>query len=144
MLDSYSQDVKEKRAIFIKKNYELQPEFALAHPESKTKINRIYNSSFPGSVLWDLTSNGTRMLENSWTVAVRHMWNLPYNSHKYLAECLGGVHAHTMLIQRYVKFLQMIQKSSKMAVQYLYQSVKNNVETVTGKNIPYLVKLSGY
>ena len=31
-----------------------------------------------------------------------------------------------------------------MAVQYLYQRVKNNVETVTGKNIAYIVKLSGY
>ena len=92
ILKSCSQDVNGKRAIVIKKNCELQQEFALAHPKAKTKINRIYNSSFPGSVLWDLTSNGTRMLENSWTVAVRHMWNLPYNSHKYFAECLGGVH----------------------------------------------------
>ena len=38
----------------------------------------------------------------------------------------------------------MIQRSSKIAVQYLYQRVKKNVETVTGENIAYILKLSGY
>ena len=72
------------------------------------------------------------------------MWRLPFDAHRYLAEGLGGVHAYSMLILRYIKFLQSLKKSPKIAVQYLYQKVKDNVETVTGRNIAYILKLSGY
>ena len=144
ILDGYSQDVKEKRAQFIRKNCELQQEFHLAHPDVLTKINRVYNSSFPGSVLWDLTSSSTSKLINSWTVAIKHMWSLPFEAHRYLAEGLGGMHAYTMLMLRYVKFINSVKKSPKIAVQYLYQKVKKDVETVTGRNIAYILKLSGY
>ena len=144
VIDGYSQDVNEKRAQFIRKNCELQQEFRLAHPDVLTKINRIYNSSFPGSILWYLTSSSTSKLMNRWTVAVKHMWRLPFDAHRYLAEGLGGMHAYTMLILRYVRFLQSLKKSPKIAVQYLYQKVKDNVETITGRNIAYVLKLSRY
>ena len=117
ILDGYSQDIKEKRAQFIERNCEINQEFSFAHPEVKTRINRIYNSSFPGSVLWDLSSPNAQMIINSWSVSVRHMWGLPYNAHKYLIETLSGTHASTMLMCRFVKFIQGIKKSPKQAVQ---------------------------
>ena len=52
-MNVYSDDIKEKRAKFIEINGELNQEFSCPHPEAKSKINRIYYSSFPGSVLWD-------------------------------------------------------------------------------------------
>ena len=73
ILDGYSQDVREKRAQYIERNCEINQEFSFAHPEVKTKINGIYNSSFPGSVLWDLSSPSTQMIFNTWSVSVRHM-----------------------------------------------------------------------
>ena len=72
------------------------------------------------------------------------MWSLPFEAHRYFAEGLGGMHAYTMLMLRYVKFLNSVKKSPKIAVQYLYQKVKKDVETVTGRNIAYILKLSGY
>ena len=114
--DGYSKDTRIKRAQFIEKNCELIQEFGFAHPEVKTKINRIYNTSFPGSTLWDLTSRNVRLLENSWSVSVRHMWEFPNNSHRFFIEPLGGIHIRSMLYSRYATFLQTAQKSSKLTV----------------------------
>ena len=121
--DGYSQDAKIKRAQYIEKNCELIQEFGFAHPEVKTQINRIYNTSFPGSILWDLTSRNVRMLENTWSVSIRHMWELPHNSHRYFIEPLGGVHARNMLQSRYVSFIKSAQKSSKMSVLLMLQMI---------------------
>ena len=74
-------DVKVKRAKYIEKNCELIQEFYFVHPELLCKLNRIYNSSFTGSVLWDLTSKNVDKLWNSWSVSVRHMGKLPNETH---------------------------------------------------------------
>ena len=129
-----SADVKSKRARYIERNVEVSHEFPQAHPHLKCKLNNIYNSSFPGSVSYDLFPESARMLVNSWSVSIRQMWNLPFSAHKYLLEPLGGTHAYTMLLVRFVKFLQTAQKSSKLAVQLMLQRVMNNYDTVTGRN----------
>ena len=137
--DGYSQDARIKRAQYIEKNCELIQEFGFAHPEVKTQINRIYNTSFPGSILWDLTSRSVRMLENTWSVSIRHMWELPLNSHRYFIEPLGGVHASNMLQSRYVSFIKSAQKSSKMSVLLMLQMIKDDMQTVTGRNIRHIL-----
>ena len=90
-------DITQKRAKYIKRNCELLQEFKHIHPELMCKINYIYNSSFSGSVLWDFTSKNFQMILNSWSVSVRHMWDLSIKTHKYFIEPLGGIHAKTML-----------------------------------------------
>ena len=55
-------DIKSKRARYIEKNCELLQEFPFIHPEVMCKINAIYNSSFPGSVLWYFTSKNFKMI----------------------------------------------------------------------------------
>jgi hypothetical protein len=83
------------------------------------------------------------MIINSWSVSVRHMWGLPYNAHKYLIETLSGTHASTMLMCRFTKFIQGIKKSPKQAVQFLYDKIKKNVNTVTGRNVAFVLKATG-
>ena len=135
IMDGFQQDVRVKRACFIERNCEILQEFPRAHPEIKCKINRIYNSSFPGSILWDLTAPYTTQIINSWSVSVRHMWDLPVNAHRMFMESLGGTHAKVMLMSRYINFVQSIQKSARKAVLFLFQRCKDNVMTVTGKNL---------
>ena len=142
--DGFCKDARQKRAMFIEKNCEINQEFPMAHPDVKCKINRIYNSSFPGSILYDMTSSSTNQLVNSWSVSTRHMWGLPLQAHKYLIEELGGQHAQTMMIIRYVKFLQSLTCSPKMCVQLLLQKVLRNVNTITGKNVEYIQRKTGY
>ena len=141
--DGYQQDVKEKRACFIERNCELNQEFSFCHPEVKCNINRIYNSSFSGSCLWDLTGDKTKQMVNSWSVSVRHMWDLPLSTHRYLLEPLSGVHAETMMFSRYVKFVQSMRRSSKVAVQCLIQLVSKDTLTNTGRNIRYILNKTG-
>ena len=135
MPDGLSKDAKAKRARYIERNVELNQEFKFAHPEVKCRINKIYNSAFPGSVLYDLKSNSASQLVNSWSVSIRQMWELPFNSHRYLVEQLGGDHAFSMLIMRFVNFIKNIQKSDKIGVQLMLRKVINNVDTVTGRNV---------
>ena len=60
-----NQDLLEKRAMYIAKNNELNQEFFFAHPNTKLWINNIYNTSFYGAPLWDLTSRNFEKLEKN-------------------------------------------------------------------------------
>ena len=135
-INGLQKDIMEKRAAYIERNCEILQEFPFGHPEFKCHINKIYNSSFPGSNLWDYTSENFQFFINSWSVSVRHMWNLPRESHRFFIEPLGGTHAKVMIYSRFIKFIQNIQnKSKKMSANYLLQLIKNDTNSITGKNI---------
>ena len=59
-------------------------------------------------------------------------------------EPFGGTHAKTMLICRYIKFIQNLRKSTKPGVIFLLQKVMTNVNTITGSNIRYVLEETGY
>ena len=140
VMDSFAQDSRIKRAIYIEKNCELNQEFGFAHPQVKCQINRIYNTSFPGSILWDLNSRNVQMLENSWSVSVRHMWDLPNDSHRYFVEPLGGIHARSMLVSRYVSFLQSTKRSKKKSQFSFYSKwFKMTWRQLLEKNVRYIL-----
>ena len=42
-----------------------------------------------------------------------------------------------------MNFIQSIKKSPKCAVQFLYRKVKDNLNTVTGRNVQYVVETTG-
>ena len=65
-------------------------------------------------------------------------------SHRYLIEPLAGDHAQAMLISRFVKFLQNVKKSPKLAAQYMLQKVISNVNTVTGRNVRHINDMIGH
>ena len=142
-MDGYQKDATEKRAQFIEKNIDLNQEFYFAHPAVKSRINQIYNSSFSGSMLWNFRGEKTRNLVNSWSVAVKQMWNLPYNTHKRFLETLGGTHAQVKIYSNYIGFIQSMKKSSKLVVLYLLEKIKMDLNTMTGQNIRYILEQSG-
>ena len=63
------------------------------------------------------------------------MWELPRETHRIFIEPLGGLHAKTMLYTRFIKFIQSIMKGKKAAPIYLLELIKNNTQTITGRNI---------
>ena len=129
--------------MYIERNLEINQEFPFAHPQLKCKLNRIYNSSFPGATLYDLTSDSVKRLFNSWSTSVKHMWELPYTAHRYLVEPLSGDHAFFMTISRYIKFIQSIRRSPKYGVQLMLSKIMENVNSTTGKNIQYIQGIIG-
>ena len=120
----------------------MNQEFFFAHPVIKSRINQIYNSSFYGSMLWNLKGEKTKQLVNSWSVAVREMWNLPWDAHRTFIEPLGGMHAQTLIYMRYIGFMQSIRKSRKMAVMYLLEKVIQDMNTMTGQNARHIADIA--
>ena len=49
-----------------------------------------------------------------------------------------------MLYSRFVKFIQSIQKCSKSAAHYLLELIRNDKETITGKNIDIILRETEY
>ena len=74
-MNGLKKDMSIKRARYIDRNNELQQEFFFAHPETKVKVNRIYNTHFTGSPLWDLFSRESEMIENTYNVSIRAMYS---------------------------------------------------------------------
>ena len=139
-INGLQSDVKFKRAKYIEKNCAILQEFGFIQPKLLCKVNSIYNSSFPVSVLWDFSCKNFKMMVNSWTISVRHMWKLPYNTHRFFIEPLGGVHLKIMFYCRFIKFLQSILKTDKKACIYLLYKIIKDQRTITGKNANLILK----
>ena len=64
------------------------------------------------------------------------MFDLPLETHRSLIEPVSGTkHLKFVLIQRFMSFLNQIEKSSKYAPKQLLQNIKRDTRSVTGSNI---------
>ena len=70
------------------------------------------------------------------------MWDLPLQTHRYFIEPLGGIHLQTMLYTRFLKFIHSIKNGIKEAPIYLLHLIKNNTDTITGRNIREILNLT--
>ena len=61
--DVMASDIMQKREIYINRKNELIQEFHFAHASTLIKINNSFNTSFYGSVLWDLFGTEAKRLE---------------------------------------------------------------------------------
>ena len=134
--DIRHQDVLNKRAAFIDRNNDLIQEFSFAHPKTTAEVNKIQNSHFYGSVLWNLSSKEVVKLEKSWNVSVRRMFDLPRETHCYLIEAVSDQHhVKTILARRFLNFVNAIRNSSKQALRSLLKVVEYDTQSVTGRNL---------
>ena len=143
-IDGCEEDMRVKNAKYIGKNIELNQEFFFAHPETKIKVNQIYNSSYYSSPLCDLFGNGARKLESSYNRSVKIMLGLPYNTHRCLIEPLTDIkHVKKLLITRFLGFMENIKKNKKEALKMLMNTAMEDVRSVTGKNYREIMLLTG-
>ena len=112
----FESDILQKRARYIQRNNEILQEFHFANPETKLKLNNIYNMSLYSSPLWDLFSAPVDSLEKTYNRSIRMIFNLPLQTHKYLIEPLSGqAHLRFILYTRFINFRQKILMSSKIS-----------------------------
>ena len=136
-------DIKVKRANFISKNIDLNQEFSFSHPLTKVKMNLIFNFHFTGSPLWDLFSREAVMLENSWNTSVKVMFDLPVETHRYIIEPLSQTrHLKNVLIDRFLSFVEQIEKSAKNVPKQLLTFIKKDVRSTTGANLRNILHLT--
>ena len=109
-----------KRATFIGKNCELLQEFSFAHPITKMQTISLYNCHFSGSQLWDLFGDEVTMLENSWNILIRKVYDLPITTHRWLIEPISKIdHLRKQLLKQYLSFLTQVENSSKYVARQL-------------------------
>ena len=70
-------DLLEKRAMYINRVNELKQEFSYAHPLTKIMINKVFNTHFYGSQLWDLFTREAARPEKTWNTSVRMTLDAP-------------------------------------------------------------------
>ena len=96
--------------------------------------------SLYGSPLWDLFSNAVESLEKTYNRAVRMMWDIPLESHRYLIEPLSDQpHMRFVMYRRMINFKSQVYKSSKSVLKHLYSICQNNCASVTGRNLRKLM-----
>ena len=131
-------DINMKRARYITNANTLVQEFSWAHPSIKCRINNIYNGNVYGSNLYPLRSNALDMLFNSHSVAIRIFFGIPRTTHKYIAAQIGGRHLKTQILANKINFFKRLEMNSKMAVVSLFNTVKNDLRTNTGRDCKIL------
>ena len=143
-IDGCQDDMRVKNAMYVEKNIDLNQEFYFAHPDTKLAINKIYNSHFSDSPLWDLFSQGAQNIESSYNRSVKIMMDLPYATHRSLIEPLTGeTHPKKILLSRFLGFMDKITKSGKERVKMLMETARKDVRSVTGSNYRNIMLLVG-
>ena len=129
-------DTLQKRAAYINRNNELCQEFHYTHPITKVKINNIFNTSFYGSVLWDLFGKESLRLEKTWNISMRKMLSLPYDTHRYMLEPISITrHITFSLYSKFLRFISTISSCSKPAMNTLLHTIKYDCRSNTGSNL---------
>ena len=132
------QDISAKRAKFINNVNCLIQEFKWAHPSILARINLIYNSNIYGSNLFPLDCEGVMKIFNSYSVATRTIWNVPRETHRYIAEELAGRHLATSMMSNQLNFYRKLESSHKLPVRNLFSIVSEDVRSTTGMNMRLL------
>ena len=139
--NSMKKDVALKRGKFIGKVNSILQELHFADPTILVKLLQVYCTSFYGSCLWDLYSAEIDRLYRSWNVSVRNIFQVPYNTHRYLVQPLtDSSHPKTMLSSRFAKFMQSLVCSTKSSISYLARLVRYDNRTLAGRTVSRLCR----
>ena len=123
-----------KNGRFVSRNIELNQEFHFAAEETKLTVNDIYNSSWYGSVLWDLFCPGAVKLESSWNRTIKIMLNLPHATHRGFIEPLSSrKHLKRVLLKRFIQFVEKIKTSKKPLLRLMLRLSEQNSNSTHGK-----------
>ena len=75
------------------------------------------------------------MLEATWNIAIREMFNLDRTTHRYLIEPISEMtHIKWSLIKRFVNFVRTIKLSPKRQLKNLLMVSKRDARSTTGRN----------
>ena len=111
---------------------------------TKIELNRIFNTSFHGSQLWDLFGYEFERMDKTWNTSQRIMLKIPRNSHRYFLEPLSGIqHIKFSLMKRFVKFIKKISNSQKHVLRNILGIVKKDCRSTTGRNLRKIMLLLG-
>ena len=142
--DCIKTDMSIKTAKYVSKNIEINQEFSFASPKTRLKINSIYNLSWYGSTLWNLFGSNAIKVESSYNRSIMCSLNLPYTTHRYLIKPISERrHVKWLLISRFQKYMEKIEKSKKPILKVLKEATERDVMSRTGGNMRKIMLLVG-
>ena len=139
-------DAEVKRAAFISSSMDVRETFRFASPVEVLTALKVYCTSFSGCMLWDLGGEGARKVFNSWTTAIKLVWNVPRATRTFLVQNVlssGLSSARVDILARYGGFLRSLRKSPCQEVSVMVNIAARDLRSTTGKNKRILVDCSG-
>ena len=110
----------------------------LGDADLATKLFMSYCCSFYGSQLWDLSSIWFDAVCVAWNKAVRRIFHLPYNTHRFLLPyVVDGNPIRDQLLKRCVTFYESCDESKNSIIQLLVSNA-NFENTPMGINMRYI------
>ena len=99
-------DSNQKASHFIGQFNKLYSNFGYLQANVLSNLFKSYCCSFYGSFLWLYNSNGFKKCCKQWNKAIRKIFSLPYQSHRWLlGPLIGQYHISNQLIRRDIKCL---------------------------------------
>ena len=142
--DCMKTDMTIKNAKYVSKSIEINQEFNFATAKTRLEINRIYNSSWYGSMLWNLFGADSIKLESNYNRSVKCTMNLPFETHRCLIEALSEQqHLKWHLINRFLSFLASMDKSKKPLLRVLKEATERDTMSRTGRHLREILLLVG-
>ena len=91
---------------------------------------------FYGSQAWNLNDKAVSEFTTMWNRCVRRILHLPYQTHtRYLPDLIESKNAFDQISQRFIKFIQCMEKSDNARVKYLAMASLRNANSVIGGNM---------
>ena len=85
-----------------------------------SKLFYSYCCSFYGCQLWDLSSNSIEDIYVAWQKAIRRIFNLPCNTHRYLLPFVAGSsHIRVNLVNRFNNFFNALMSCDNKIIELL-------------------------
>ena len=82
------------------------------------------------------------MLLNSWNVSVRQMFGLNMKTHRYIIEPISGTHLKSILIKRFLKFIEKVRYSRKSTLSHILKFIENDCRSTAGNNLRNILLLT--
>ena len=104
----------------------------------------MYNTSWYGSVLWDLFSPAAVRLESSWNRSLKVMLDLPHETQRCLMEPLSWRrHIRKVFISWFLNMINRIKISKKPLLKNLLRVKQHRTTSTIGKNLRKIMLLQG-
>ena len=82
------------------------------------------------------------MVEKTWNTSIRIMFYIPIQTHTFYIESVSeSPHIKSILIKRFLNFVNAVRFSSKSILRNLYRMIAKDVRSVTGSNLRRILLL---
>ena len=133
-IDGLSQDILRKIVSFIQRNNKIIQETPKTYSKLRCEINTLFNTSFYGAQIWDLFSKASESLYNTWNVAIRKMFELPFRTHRYFIEAISERrHLKFSLLKREIKFANALRYNKKRTIKLVFSLLEEDTGSIIGK-----------